>query len=85
MSCPLCGEGLRQNLLLTNLAVVACPSEDCVFPFNLSIAEMELRNLILRVSELVIMEKMHVKLQNAKIEQKVANFISRSDEDIMGI
>lgn len=83
MSCPLCGQGLKQNLLLTNLAVITCPSEECVFPFNLSITEIELRNLIVRVSELMIMEKMHHKLLDAQIEPKVANFITKSDDEIM--
>lgn len=84
MSCPLCGEGLKQSLLLTSLAVVTCPAESCVYPFNLSMSEIELRNMILRVSELLIMEKMQTKLHEAQVESKVANFITKPDDEVMG-
>lgn len=85
MSCPLCGEDLKQVLFLTTLAVVSCPSESCIYPFNLSMAELERQNLIIRVSEQVIMEKMQSKLKEAKIETKVANFITKPDDEITGI
>lgn len=80
MICPLCGLGLRQNLLLTSLAVAVCSSEKCIFPFNMSVEEMQQKRLMVRTSEKEIMAKMLPKLAGAEIDDKVASFMVKEDE-----
>lgn len=83
MHCPLCGAGLAKNLLLPSLSIVACPNESCVYPFNLSVEELQRQMLIVKVSEAEIMGQMREKLELADIDAKVSEFMVREDHEVM--
>lgn len=81
-TCPLCRTGLKQHLLQPKLALVACPNEQCVYPFNLSTEELKRQNLIVEVTTGDIMNGMRAKLELAGVNVRIAEFISREDEDL---
>ncbi|ABN67710.1 predicted protein [Scheffersomyces stipitis CBS 6054] len=83
MKCPLCSTGLKQHLLNPSLSIIACPSESCVYPFNMSISELHDHNLILSVSTADIMHNVHKKMNDNKdIDEKLAEFIARDDPEV---
>lgn len=79
MKCPMCGLDLRQNLLLTNLAIAICSNEKCVYPFNMTMEQIQQKRLMVKTSEEEIMMKMRSKLADAAVNEKVAEFIVRDD------
>lgn len=85
MDCPLCGTGLRQMLLQPTVSIIACPSESCVYPFNLSVAQLLQQNLLITdVKTSDIMNGMEKKMvQDAQVEERIAHFISKEDNDVV--
>lgn len=75
--CPLCATELRQHLLQPALAVVACANAECVYPFNLSTEELKREGLVFEVSTADVMQGMRQKLQQAQVDPRIAEFISR--------
>lgn len=83
MLCPLCSTGLKKNLLLASLALLSCPNEQCVYPFNLTMEEIQLKKLVIKVTEAEIMRQMTDKLSEAGVESELSNFIARDDPEVM--
>lgn len=77
--CPLCGLDLRQNLLLANLAIAVCANENCIYPFNLSMEQIQQKRLMVKTTEKEIMAKMLPKLAGAAVDEKVAEFMVKDD------
>jgi hypothetical protein len=83
MNCPLCGTGLVQHLIQPELSIISCPSETCVYPFNLSVSELHAKNLIVtNVSTSDIMKGVHSKMVGAEVDSRIAAFITRDDKEI---
>lgn len=82
MNCPVCFTLLRQNLLLLGLSIISCPNQGCVYPFNLLLAELQEKKLLVKVSERDIMKGMQEKLASAEIDTKLADFIARDDSEV---
>lgn len=82
MHCPLCGLDLRQNLLLTSLAILVCTHESCIYPFNMSMEEIQQKRLMVRTSEREIVAKMAPKLVSAGVDGRVASFIVKEDDSM---
>ncbi|SGZ46536.1 CIC11C00000002404 [Sungouiella intermedia] len=80
MTCPLCGLELRQNLLLTSLAITVCSNEQCIYPFNMSMEQIQQKRLMTKTSEREIMGKMLPKLAGAQVDEKVASFMVKEDD-----
>lgn len=83
MICPLCSTGLKKNLLLASLALLSCPNALCVYPFNLTMEEIQLKKLVIKVTEAEIMRQMTDKLSEAGVNNELSNFIARDDPDVM--
>lgn len=84
MSCPVCFTPLRQHLLQPNLLLIACPLEECVFPFNLLISELHERNLIQEITTAEVMNGMKEKMiQNGGVDPRIAEFLAKEDHDIL--
>lgn len=79
MSCPLCGRALAKYLLLTSVAVSACPAESCVYPFNLSMEELQRQMLLVPASEAEIMAQMRDKLVQAEVDPKISEFMTKDE------
>lgn len=77
--CPLCGLDLRQNLLLASLAIAVCANEKCIYPFNLSMEQIQQKRLMVKTTEKEIMAKMLPKLAGAAVDEKVAEFMVKDD------
>lgn len=73
---------MKKHLLSSTQAIISCPNEVCIYPFNLSMDEIRSRGLIVRTSEAEIMEQMGEKLAGAEIDPRTARFIIRTDGDI---
>lgn len=84
MKCPLCSAELRQCLLQPSLSIISCPRETCVFPFNLTVAELHDQNLLITdvTSDDIMKGVYHKMVTEAEVDEKIASFIARSDEDI---
>lgn len=83
MQCPLCSTLLKQHLLQPTLSIISCPSESCIYPFNLSVAELHEKNLIHEVTTTDIMTSMKTKMvEDANVDSRIAEFITRGDHDI---
>lgn len=83
MICPLCGTGIKKNLLLTSLALLTCPDEKCVYPYNLTIEEIQRQKLIVQVTEGDIMHQMSHKLTEAGVDFEINLFIVKSDPEVL--
>lgn len=84
MNCPLCGTPLKQHLIQPNVSLISCPSTECVFPFNLSMEEIQHQNLLITdINNNDIMNMMQSKMIDvANVDQKIALFISKLDHDL---
>lgn len=84
MNCPLCSTPLKQHLLQPTLSIIACPQETCIFPFNLTVAQLHEQNLLITdITQEDIMNGMYSKMvDEADVDGKIAHFISRNDDDI---
>lgn len=82
MECPLCKTQLRRHLLQQKLAIVSCPLQNCVYPFNLSVAELHENNLLITdVTTDEIMAGMKPKMiDNEHIDNRIAEFITRTED-----
>lgn len=85
MICPLCGTGIKKNLLLTSLALLTCPDENCVYPYNLTIEEIQRQKLVVQVTEADIMHQMSPKLTEAGVDFEINHFIVKSDPDVLNL
>ncbi|KAK6460653.1 hypothetical protein DFJ63DRAFT_320797 [Scheffersomyces coipomensis] len=87
MNCPLCSTALKQHLLQPTISIISCPSETCIYPFNLSISELKQQNLIIsNINESDIMHHMESKMINeANVNKNIARFISKADDEIMNL
>lgn len=83
MHCPLCGTPLKKNLLLTSLALLSCPQEKCLYPFNLTMEEIQQKKLVIQVTEADIMRQMSDKLNQAGVDAEINLFIVREDSEVM--
>ncbi|KAM9926059.1 hypothetical protein OXX80_006614 [Metschnikowia pulcherrima] len=82
MNCPLCAAELRKHLLSSSQAMISCPNESCVYPFNLSMEEIRSQGLTIRTNESEIMAQMQEKLARADIDSRTAQFMTKPDTDI---
>lgn len=80
MLCPLCGLQLKQNLLSTSLAILVCSHELCIYPFNMTMDEIQEKRLMMRTSEREILTKMSAKMAEAGIDDRVASFMVKEDD-----
>lgn len=81
-ACPLCYTPLIQQVLQPTKALKTCPNESCVYPFNLATAELSSRGLLYTVSDDAIVAPMLAQMEAAGIDQRIAHFIVRPDDDI---
>lgn len=78
--CPLCNAEMKQFILNPNYSLIACSSEHCVFPLNLSMTEIHRRSLIVPISTADILAKMHLKMtQDFQVNPDIASFIVKQD------
>ncbi|CUM53179.1 uncharacterized protein AC631_04873 [Debaryomyces fabryi] len=83
MECPLCSSPMKQHLLQPSLALILCSSESCVYPFNLTMAQLQENNLLIPdVKESDIMKGMLTKMVNeSQVNEKIAQFIAKNDDE----
>ncbi|CAN3367432.1 hypothetical protein DICA4_F06612 [Diutina catenulata] len=82
-ACPLCGYQLIQHLVQPTMAVLVCPSEQCVYPFNLSVDELHQQKLIVSgIDDEQIVAGMKTKMVEVGVDDRIANFIAKQDRDI---
>ena len=82
LSCPLCQNNLKLHLLQHQLSIISCPSESCIYPFNLSIEELHSKNLLIPITNQEIMEKMKQKFSTTNVYDNISDFITSKDDDI---
>ncbi|ODV77549.1 uncharacterized protein CANTADRAFT_56469 [Suhomyces tanzawaensis NRRL Y-17324] len=81
--CPLCSTPLKQHLIQPTLALISCPLESCIYPFNLLVAELHDNQLLIEVDTADIMAKMESKMvKDVGVDEKLAEFIAREDPDV---
>lgn len=75
---------MKQHLLQSSLALILCSSETCVYPFNLTINQLQENNLLISdIKDSDIMSNMLSKMVgDADIDEKLASFITREDSDL---
>lgn len=75
---------MKQHLLQPSLALILCSSETCVYPFNLTINQLQENNLLISdIKDSDIMSNMLSKMVgDADIDEKLASFITREDSDL---
>lgn len=84
MECPLCLSPMKQHLLQPSLALILCSSDSCVYPFNLTMSQLQENNLLIPdVKESDIMKGMLSKMvDESQVDKKIANFITKVDNDV---
>jgi len=85
MECPLCSSLMKQHLLQPSLALILCSSESCVYPFNLTMSQLQENNLLIPdVKESDIMRGMLSKMvDESQVNEKIAQFITKDDNDVI--
>lgn len=83
MRCPLCCCEIKQNLLLPKLALLACSSEACVFPLNLSKEELVAQGLLVRTSEREILAQMEGKFNEAGVDEQIGHLLVKAGDDVL--
>lgn len=83
MHCPLCKTRLKKNLLLSSLAILICPNEACVYPFNLTMPQIQQKRLVIHVTESEILSLMADKFSQAGVDSKIQQFLMKYDPDVM--
>lgn len=78
----MCGLALRQNLLLASLAMAVCSNENCVYPLNMTMEEIQQNRLMVRVSDQDIIAKMLPKLAVSQVDDQVASFMVKEDDTL---
>lgn len=75
---------MLQYLIQPKVSIISCPSEKCIYPFNLSMTEIQQENLLITdVETSDIMTGMQHKMVNeALVNEKIAQFISKEDGDL---
>lgn len=82
LACPLCQTELKLHLLQPQLSIISCPSESCIYPFNLSVEELHSKNLLIPITNQEIMTKMKQKFAETNVYENISEFITSRDDDI---